>query len=261
MNYLIHTGRIFFAIALTGLGVTHFVFGDFTTGRAPGWPDLLPGGKVWAYLAGAFFMAAGLVVLSGKKARVPVFFAGVLIFIWAFLRHLPVIAADSFLSPAWTEAGKALTLFSGAWVIAAVLPKVANSRSPFFSGFINLQDEFILTGRTCLGIFLLITGIQHFMFTEFVASLIPEWFPGDALFWTHFGGVALIAGGTGLFIPKTAQWAAFLSGTMVFCWFLIIHIPRTFASVSDGFAVFEALAVSGIAFVIAGFLGGQKEKQ
>jgi uncharacterized membrane protein YphA (DoxX/SURF4 family) len=93
------------------------------------------------------------------------------------------------------------------------------------------------------------------MFTAFVASLIPGWFPGNAVFWTYFAGVALIAGGIGLFIPLTARLAALLSGLMVFSWFWIVHIPRTLLSVSDGIAVFEALAVSGIAFVIAGYVG------
>jgi len=101
----------------------------------------------------------------------------------------------------------------------------------------------------------LITGIHHFKFTEFVASLIPSWFPGDAVVWTYFAGVALIAGGIGLFIPFTARLAALLSGLMVFSWFWIVHLPRTFAGVSDSIAVFEALAVSGIAFVLAGCLG------
>jgi uncharacterized membrane protein len=118
----------------------------------------------------------------------------------------------------------------------------------------NRRGPFILIGRICLGLFLLMTGIQHFLHTEFVASLIPTWFPGNAVFWTYFAGVALISGGIGLHVPMTARLAALLSGIMVFSWFWIVHIPRTFVGVSDSIAVFEALAVSGIAFVLAGHL-------
>jgi len=92
------------------------------------------------------------------------------------------------------------------------------------------------------------------MHTEFVASPIPTWFPGDAVFWTYFAGVALMSGGIGILIPQTARLAALLAGLMVFSWFWIVHIPRTFVGVSDSIAVFEALAVSGIAFVLAGYL-------
>jgi hypothetical protein len=147
-----------------------------------------------------------------------------------------------------------LTLFGGAFAVAGTLPKEENISNNLLTKFINLSKEYIVLGQICLGIFMIIAGIQHFMYAKFVASLIPLWFPGNAVFWTYFGGVALIAGGTGIFIPQTARLAALLSGLMIFSWFWIIHIPRTFTSVSDGIAVFEALAVSGIAFVIAGFL-------
>ena len=61
------------------------------------------------------------------------------------------------------------------------------------------------------------------------------------VFWAYFAGVALIAGGIGLFVPVTARIAAALSGLMVFSWFWIVHLPRTFVSISDGIAIFEAL--------------------
>lgn len=254
MEKLVQIGRIFFAVALIGLGIEHFIFQDFITGRAPAWPESIPGGQIWAYLTGVVFIGISIAILTGKKARQATLLAGALIFLWALLRHIPVVAASSFLSGEWTSAGKALTFFGGVMAIAATFPKVETGRNTSFNKFMNSGTGFILLGRICLGIFLIITGIQHFLFTEFVASLIPEWFPGDAVFWTYFAGVALIAGGIGLFVPQTARLAAFLSGLMVFSWFWIVHIPRTFFSTSDGIAVFEALAVSGIAFVLCGYL-------
>lgn len=233
------------------MGTEHFIFQDFITGRAPAWPELIPGKLVWAYLTGVFFIAVGLAILIKKKARIAAILVGVVIFLWALLRNIPVIAAAPFLSGAWTLAGKSLVFTSGALAVAGILPQIESDRNSPILKFMNLDREFIIAGRICLGIFLLITGIQHFMFTPFVASLIPAWFPGNAVFWTYFAGVALIAGGIGLFIPQTTRMAAFLVGLMVFLWFWIVHIPRTFASVSDGMAVFEALAVSGIAFVLA----------
>jgi hypothetical protein len=41
---------------------------------------------------------------------------------------------------------------------------------------------------------------------------------------------------------------------MVFSWVWIVHLPRALGDVTDKIAVFEALAVSGIAFVLAGYL-------
>jgi uncharacterized membrane protein len=260
VHKLVPIGRWFFALAFAGLGIEHFVFREFVTGRAPAWPESVPGGQVWAYLTGLAFLAMSAALMSGRKARLAAILGATLILLWALLRHIPVVAADSLLAPTWTRAGKALTFFGGALAIAGTLPEMASRWNESVSRLLNLRGELITLGRVCLGTFLVITGIQHFLYTEFVATLIPAWFPGNAVLWTYFAGVSLIAGGLGLFVPLTASLAALLAGSMVFSWFWIIHVPRSLTSVSDGIAVFEALAVSGIAFVIAGFLYGEKAR-
>ncbi len=242
------TGTTFFALALMGLGVEHFVFGEFVTGRAPAWPASLPGGEIFAGLTGIVFVMAGLAVLAGKKARSAAIVVAILIAAWALLRQIPVLAAEAFLSGAWTSAGKALAFTGGALAVAAAFPNRANS-----------PRSWITLGRWCLATFLLIAGAQHFIYAKFAASLIPAWFPGDALFWTYFAGVVLILGGVGLLIPRTASLAALLSGLMVFSWFWIVHIPRFPVSVSDKIALFEALAVSGIAFVLSDLMQGRTD--
>ena len=219
------------------------MFGEFVTGRAPAWPASLPGGEIFAWLTGIVFVASGLAVLAGKGARSAAIVAAILIAVWALLRHIPVLATESFLSGAWTRAGKALAFAGGALAVAAAFPKTATQRD---------TTAWTTVGRWCLGTFLLIAGAQHFLYAKFAATLIPSWFPGNALYWTYFAGVALILGGLGLLIPRTSSLAALLSGMMVFSWFWIVHIPRFAISVSDKIALFEALAVSGIALVIAG---------
>jgi uncharacterized membrane protein YphA (DoxX/SURF4 family) len=253
LNRLIPVGRLFFAAGLIAIGIEHFIFGDFITGRAPAWPASLPGQTAWAWVSGFIIVAAGISVLTGRRTRVAMIGAALLIFLWAFLRHIPVVAADSLLGGSWTRAGKSLVFIGGCLVIAATSPRESR-RNPLLPAFLAREDVSMLVGRICLGVFLLDSGIQHFMFTSFVASLLPAWFPGDPVFWARFAGVALIAGGLGLLVPWTARLAALLSAVMVFSWVWIVHVPRTFTSVSDGIAVFEALAFSGLAFVIAGFL-------
>jgi uncharacterized membrane protein YphA (DoxX/SURF4 family) len=84
---------------------------------------------------------------------------------------------------------------------------------------------------------------------------VPAWIPPGQRFWTYFTGVALIAGGVGLLLPRTVRAAAFLSGVMVFLWVLLLHIPRAMSEANQAnelAGVFEALAISGVAFLIAG---------
>jgi uncharacterized membrane protein YphA (DoxX/SURF4 family) len=204
------------------------------------------------------FVATGLAILAGRRARAAATVAGALIFLWALLRHLPVVAASPFLSADWTKAGKAAWFVGGSLTVAATFPTIGNDRTWFVRRLLNREREFVVAGRITLGLFQILTGVQHFKFTAFVASLIPPWFPGDAVFWTYFGGVALIAGGIGLLIPRTARWAALLSGVMIFSWFFIVHVSREIARVADGIAVFEALGAAGVLLVIAGLRSPQQ---
>jgi len=243
------TGRIFFALGLLALGIEHFVFQEFVVGRAPGWPPSIPGQHAWAYASGAWFILVSIAIITGRKARTSCVVSAALVFLWAFLRHIPLVANDSFLFGTWTAAGKALVFTGGALAVAGSFPKEL-SRNNADHLRLNNERGFIITGRICLGIFLVIAGAQHFLFVDFVASLIPNWFPGAAVFWANFAGATLIAGGVGLFIPATASWAAFLSGIMIFAWVWIVHLPRFGVSISDKIALFEALAFSGVAFVL-----------
>jgi uncharacterized membrane protein len=245
-------GRLFFAFGVAGIAIEHFIFGDFVMGRAPQWPESLPMGFIWAYFTGTLFILVSILIIIGKRVREASLIAALLVFVWAFLRYIPILFSDPFLSPTWTSAGKALVFTGGFLAVAGTLTKMSSSANSPFVRFVNSGRGFVLTGRVCLGLFLMMTGVQHFMFVEFVASLIPPWFPGDAVFWTYFAGVALILGGLGLLVPRTASMAALLSGLMIFSWFWIVHIPRTMESLSDNIAVFEALAFSGLAFVMVG---------
>jgi uncharacterized membrane protein len=249
---LVAIGRFFFGLGIIGIGVTHFVFGQFAIGRAPAWPASIPGGLVWAYVSGAIVIAVGIAILVQRQSRPAALLAGALVFLWALLRHIPVVAGAEFLAGPWTPAGKALTFVGAMLAVAATSQPMVWKRDTPFTRLLNDRESFVAVGRVCLAVFFLIAGAQHFKYLPFVATLMPAWFPGDPLFWSRFGGVALLAGGFGLLIPRIAPLAALASGLMVFSWVWIIHVPRIFVSVSDGIAVFEALAFSGLALLIAG---------
>ena len=121
----------------------------------------------------------------------------------------------------------------------------------------GMDRRILLLGRVGLGAFMAAAGVQHFLWEDFVQTLVPTWIPGP-LFWTYFAGVALIAAGVGLVVPATTRLAGTLAGLMVFSWLLMLHIPRAVAaqaaasSRNEWIAVFEALAVSGLALLLAG---------
>lgn len=258
---LISVGRLFFGLALLGLGAEHFIYREFVTGRAPAWPDGLPGELLWVYGSGVIVMLVGVAVLVHRWGRPAALGLGVLVFTWALLRHLPIVVADSLLAGSWTRAGKALTIFGGSFAVAATLPPIPGGAviTKGWRRVANTTDSFVRLGQFSLAGFLILAGMQHFKFTEFVATLFPPWFPGNTIWWSRFAGGMLIAGGVGLLIPRTAALAGLLTGLMIFSWFWIVHLPRVHTSVSDGIALFEALMFSGIALVVAGALAERRQ--
>jgi uncharacterized membrane protein len=108
-------------------------------------------------------------------------------------------------------------------------------------------------GAAFLAAFLLICGIQHFVYVDFVTEMVPAFMPARR-FWAYFTGVALCSGAVGMLIPRTARLAATLSGIMIFLWVLLLHIPRSLALPQHAFetaGIFEALALSGVAFMVS----------
>jgi uncharacterized membrane protein len=237
-------GRQMFAVAFIGFGALQFLYGDFVPGRPPAWPASLAGGAIWAYVTGACFVASGLAILVDRSARGAALLIALLVFAWAVTRNLPLALGDANFGGAWTRLGKAVALTGGALAVAAAADRRGRT-SPALA----------IAGRVALGLFLIASGVQHFLFTDAVVTLIPAWIPA-ARMWAYVAGIALIAGGAGIIIPQTLWLAATAVALMLFTWVCILHVPRALAAApanqrNEWTAVFEALGCAGIALVLA----------
>jgi uncharacterized membrane protein len=242
---LARIGRVAVGIAFVAFGVANFAVGDFVAGRAPAWPPGAPGQLLWAYVTGIVFIVAGVCMVSGRWAiRAALVVAG-LIAVWALLRQIPLALADGQFGGEWTNLGKALTLSGG---LLGVAGSFALASPEATDAEIHRAWMMRAMGRLSLAAFLVASGVQHFLFAPFVATLVPAWVP-NATFWTYFAGSALIAGGIGIVIATTSRLAATSVGLMVLTWLFMLHIPRGLAmnNQNEWTAAIEALAVSGIA--------------
>jgi uncharacterized membrane protein len=107
-----------------------------------------------------------------------------------------------------------------------------------------------------MGIF----GVQHFIYLDFVAHFIPEWIPWR-VFWACFTGVALIAAAGGIIFKLWDRSAATLLGIMIFLWVVLLHTSRIAAepaAFAEWRGIFQALAMSGCAFALAGNAGSPR---
>jgi uncharacterized membrane protein len=255
MLYSARIATIFFAVALIGWGIIHFLVGDFIVGRAPAWPENVPGKIVWAYASGLLLIVTAAAIIYSTRSIEKETVAGrvgfptrsiagetmigrvgsltgLLILIWAGGRNLIHVVPNLDYGFMLTNLGKSITIGSGVLLMS-----------------IGDKKKWVFTfACICIGIFFLIGGIQHFIFIDFVKTLVPRWIPGD-VFWSYVAAVGLIASGIALVTGVLRKLAALIASWMVFVWFLILHIPRGFgetASYNEWIAIFESLAVSAI---------------
>ncbi|HKV07307.1 MAG TPA: hypothetical protein VJ725_04150 [Thermoanaerobaculia bacterium] len=238
-------GRLFFATAIAAFGLQQLVTAGFVR-LVPPWPAWIPGHPFWARLIGVVLLVAGVAIGTGRKVRAAAAVLGGLIFLAFLFLHLPLAATNPGAGFMWTNPAKALAMLGGVIILAGALPEDG-------SGLAWLFGKLRPLGPVLLAGFMILGGIQHFVYADFVAKLVPSWIPGTR-FWVYFTGVALIAGGVGILLPKTQRLAATLSGIMILLWVVLLHIPRALADLynaGETSGVFEALALSGVAFILA----------
>ncbi|MGH2563434.1 MAG: hypothetical protein ACRDE5_02905 [Ginsengibacter sp.] len=256
MENLIKAGRIFYGIGIAGIGVQQFIYSDFRPVILPQWPSWIPWLTVWAYLAGAALVIAGVIIIFSKNARLTSLILGIAFLLFFFAFH---VTYQLFVSPydfhigSWTDALKELAFSGGAFVLAASYPE--DKLQTVKSSSVNFLNNFIPFGIIFFSIMMIVFGCDHFIYTQFVATLVPGWIPGH-VFWTYFAGVALTGAGVCIMFKFKLKLVGLLLGIMLFIWFVILHIPRAVADPyidkgNEVTSVFEALAFSGIAFLIA----------
>lgn len=247
-------GRKFFGTGMLYLSVLCFLSADFIFGRPPVVTDL----PILAYLLGAIVGVSSIAVLINSKhgASAGLFIAVIILIFSLLIRHVPfVIRSFAFEKILWNINGfKTLALVGGSLIVSASFFQDRDKDAPPFIFHSNTVHSFKVTGIVFLSIFLIISGFAHFRFLDFVTGFIPDYIPFHGFF-APFTGVCLIAGGVGLLLPPTRFWAALLSGSMIFGWFLLLHIPRFLADMnatSDRQGLGESLVFAGILFVLAG---------
>jgi uncharacterized membrane protein len=251
----ISAGRIFFGIALIAFGTQQVIVSNFITVILPYWPEWLPGKLIGEYIISIALIISGIAVLLKKNARSLCLRLGGAFLLLFLIGHLPYqLAVNLHVMGAWTNSLKTLTLSGGAFLLAASMTNENSDRGKNSPLSVWLE-KLIPAAPVFISFFLIFCGIEHFVYPDFVATLVPTWIP-PAMFWTYFAGVALIGAGAAIILKIKVKAVATLLGTMIFLWLLVLHIPRAIADPAghdenELTSVFEALCFSGFAFVLA----------
>ena len=248
MQQLKNYGKIFYGLGIAGLGVLHFFFAGFRPVILPLSPESTAGFNFLSYLIGAIIVLTGLYIAFGNRVKTAALFLGSLLLLFVLLGHLPNRLANNPGSlGAWTDTLKCLALAGGAFVVSQLYPDIKSN------GFVIFLESLAGYGKYFFALLLVVFGIDHFIYLEFVKTLVPDWIPRHK-FWTWVGGVALIGAGLAIFFHVKPALISLLLAGMLLIWLVILHIPRALvAPVTDNgnewTSVFEALAFAGIALL------------
>ena len=254
---LVKAGRWFFAVCLIGLAGQQFYYADFRPVFVPPWPGHIPGEAILAYLSSIALIGVALAILLEKKARTATLILGGVFLALLLLCHIPyelMIDQSSRHIGVWSNAFKELAFAGGAFAVAGSFPD-DHAAGQKKTALIRLLESFIPMGGLFFSITMIVFGIDHFLYVDFVVALVPDWIPAH-LFWTYFAAVALIGAGLAIILRIRLKLVGILLGTMIFLWFIFLHIPRAaIAPPTDNgnelTSVFESLGFSGVAFIIA----------
>jgi len=216
-------GRTLLGIAIGAIGVLD-LRGDFLPGLQPA-PAGLPARAALAYLTGAILLAAALALLANRRVQLA---ARVLLGVlasWIVVFFAPIVLAAPRNGGAWT----------GVFEIVAIGAAAARLAFPTQPAI----------GRFGFAAALPVFGLLHFLYVDYVASVIPGWLPAH-VFWAYATGVAHIAGGVALATGIRARLAAILLAVMFGTWVVLLHLPRALAAAApraEWTSLFVALAM------------------
>ncbi len=269
MKQLTKIGHLLYGLGMIALGVHQLLMKDFR-------PEILPPFPAWAhkYIALPILTGVALIlfgtVISGLIKTKPVIkkntclYLGFCFLVLIIVCHLPYIL---IFSPdkvsrldVWFGAGEELAYCGGAFVMAGSF-----SESNFIEGkksfFLLWMEKLIPFGRVFFALLMLLFGCSHFVFTDFVSTMVPKW-AGAPLFWTYFAGVALIGSSIAIIFKIWIKTVALLLAIMLFLFFIFFHVPDAIANPYTGngneiVRAIIALLFCGIALVISTTNGNQ----
>ncbi len=110
----------------------------------------------------------------------------------------------------------------------------------------------LIIGSVLLGLAFIGTGLQHFIYLQFVATLVPAYMPVPIL-WAALTGAGMILAGISFLLRRKTTLAALLLSLMILGFILLIHIPKLLSApheINNWIRAMQDLAILGTAMML-----------
>ena len=124
LEKLIPFGGVFFSITMISFGITHFMYMGTVAAMVPSY---FPDHEFWAYFAAVALICTGVAIILKIRVKRVTILAGIMLFIWFAILHLPGAFADPVQGEGnlFVSAFDALAFSGTAFMIACGYYKVA----------------------------------------------------------------------------------------------------------------------------------------
>jgi uncharacterized membrane protein len=234
MQYLYKSGRYLFAIAIIAFGIIQLVNMDFMSGLMPV-SQKFPARKLFLYVTSILFLFGGIGMIGTTSYKFAARYIGYVLLFLVFVPHLITLLSNIHDPGPWTSIAETAALCGGAFII---------------SGFGKLPAR----GRKLFALSLLVFAVQHFMYADYIAGLIPAWIPMK-VFLAYFVGVAFTFASISILIHIKTRLACTLLGFMFLFWLIFLHgvlVANHLHTEPQWTSFFVAFGFCGIFFLIAG---------
>jgi uncharacterized membrane protein len=241
-------GPVFFAVPLAVFGSEHFTAATALAGMVPAW---LPAHMFWALFVGASLIAAALSIAAGKYAWLASALAGVMIFLFVLLIHLPNLAGNLHTRLFWVLCFREPAFAGGAFALAA---SQTNGWKP------QVRHAFATLARFLIAIPIAFMGVQQCLHPELAPGVpllkaTPQWVPAHS-FWGYVIGALYVVIAISLLLNKQVRLAATWLGIIILVLVIVIYLPIVVADPADianGLNyVADTLLLGGAALALAG---------
>src|SRR5882724_2285247 len=202
--------HVCYAIPLAVFGALHLFGPQFVL---PLVPRYMPWRSFWVYFVGGALIAASLSIATKTAVRWSGLLAGLMMFSFVAMIHLPGALARPHDRIIWTIVVREMSFGGGAWILAGTARD--GWRGPGKSALTHV-------GRTLVAIAAILFGIEHFLHATGLPGVplqkqMPTWIPGRVLIDYVTGAALLVTGGSILLTRNTRLVATCLGG-----WILLL---------------------------------------
>lgn len=249
LEKLVVLGFVCYAAPMAAFGAEHLALGPAMAGMVPHW---IPWHLFWIYFVGLALIAAGLSLAFRRCLLWSAPLLAILFLIFVSTMDLPGTLAQPANRIDWVLLCREISFAAGPLALTGTLLWQKSNQ---------LSKVLIFVARICIGVTLLVYGVQHFLHPANVIGvplekLTPAWVPIPR-FWADLTGAILFIAGIALLINKRARFAATLVGLVMVVITVFFYAPiwimdRGTAQVLEGLNYFfDTLLYGGTVLLLA----------